>query len=114
MHHQFALFGAARHENGASGARGVAHVPSVPTISTFFGITIRMHFDEHPPPHFHARYQGIAGVFTFDGEMIAGRIQSRAALRLIREWAALHRPELEANWLRIEHELPVEPIEPLQ
>jgi len=29
----------------------------MPTISVFFGITIRMFFVEHPPPHFHASYQ---------------------------------------------------------
>jgi uncharacterized protein DUF2442/uncharacterized protein DUF4160 len=34
---------------------------SVPTISRFFGIAIRMYFDEHAPPHFHAYYSG-AGV----------------------------------------------------
>jgi hypothetical protein len=26
----------------------------MPTISQFYGITIRMYFDDHPPPHFHA------------------------------------------------------------
>ncbi|MCJ7583972.1 MAG: DUF4160 domain-containing protein [Anaerolineales bacterium] len=25
-------------------------------ISRFFGISIKMFFDEHPPPHFHAEY----------------------------------------------------------
>ena len=28
----------------------------MPTISTFFGIFIRMYFDEHSPSHFHAYY----------------------------------------------------------
>jgi phosphomannomutase len=28
----------------------------VPRISAFYGIVIAMYFDEHPPPHFHARY----------------------------------------------------------
>ena len=26
----------------------------MPEISRFFGIVIKMYFDEHPPPHFHA------------------------------------------------------------
>jgi hypothetical protein len=26
------------------------------TISEFFGILIRMYWDDHPPPHFHAIY----------------------------------------------------------
>jgi uncharacterized protein DUF4160 len=28
----------------------------VPTISRFFGIVIAMYFDDHEPPHFHARH----------------------------------------------------------
>ena len=28
----------------------------MPTISAFYGILIRMFFNDHPPPHFHARY----------------------------------------------------------
>jgi hypothetical protein len=28
----------------------------VPEISRFLGIVILMYFDEHNPPHFHARY----------------------------------------------------------
>jgi len=28
----------------------------MPTISTFYGILIRMFFNDHAPPHFHARY----------------------------------------------------------
>jgi len=30
----------------------------MPEICRFFGIIIRMFFDEHDPPHFHAEYQG--------------------------------------------------------
>jgi len=28
----------------------------VPAISRFFGIVIAMYFDDHGPPHFHARH----------------------------------------------------------
>jgi hypothetical protein len=28
----------------------------LPTISAFFGILIRMYFNDHPPPQFHALY----------------------------------------------------------
>jgi len=30
----------------------------MPQISRFFGIVIAMYHDEHPPPHFRARYAG--------------------------------------------------------
>jgi len=86
----------------------------VPIISTFFGIVIRMFYRDHAPPHFHAEHQGQQGKFGFDGAMIVGNIRSRAALRLIREWTDLHRPELEANWERAVARVPLDRIEPLE
>ena len=56
-----------------------------------------MFYTEHEPAHFHAEHQGQQAKFDFDGKMLAGQIQSNTALRLIREWALLHRPGLEAN-----------------
>jgi hypothetical protein len=74
--------------------------PSVPIISTFFGIIIRMFYDDHAPPHFHAEYQGQDALVTFDGKIVEGEISSRRARKLIKEWAQLHRSELELNWKR--------------
>ena len=30
----------------------------MPEISRFYGIVIKMFFDDHNPPHFHAQYTG--------------------------------------------------------
>ena len=30
----------------------------MPTICEFFGILIRMYYNDHLPPHFHAEYSG--------------------------------------------------------
>ena len=70
----------------------------MPDISMFFGIIIRMFYNDHPPLHFHAEYQGQRGIFDFDGNMAQGNLASRTAQRLIREWASQHREELEQNW----------------
>ena len=86
----------------------------MPIISVFFGIVIRMFYKEHDPPHFHGEYQGQQGKFDFDGEMMVGNVQSGTALRLIREWASLHRRELEANWENMKVGRPLDRIEPLQ
>ena len=86
----------------------------MPIISTFFGIVIRMFYEDHPPPHFHAEYQGQQGKFGFDGVMTAGNIRSKTALRLIREWANLHQAELEANWERATAKTPLDRIPPLE
>jgi uncharacterized protein DUF4160 len=86
----------------------------VPIISIFFGIVVRMYYKEQEPAHFHAEHQGQDGKFDFSGKMIAGNIQSKTALRLIREWAVLHRAELEANWARMKAGQPLDKIAPLE
>lgn len=82
----------------------------MPIISVFFGIVIRMYHDEHPPPHFHASYQGFeAFVGIDDGEVVRGALPRKAA-RIVREWALDHREALMANWIRGEALLPMEMI----
>jgi hypothetical protein len=44
----------------------------MPTISTFFGIAIRMFFSDHPPPHFHAVYQHYRAVIAIESGAIIG------------------------------------------
>jgi len=86
----------------------------MPAISIFFGIVIRMFYNEHEPVHFHAEYQGERGKFGASGNMIAGNIESRTALRLIKQWAKLHEFEIRTNWRRMKEGKPLESIEPLR
>ena len=70
----------------------------MPTISSFYGIAIRMYFDEHPRPHFHAYSGGEDAAISIDSlEVLEGRM-SRRALALVLEWASEHRAELRENW----------------
>jgi hypothetical protein len=85
----------------------------MPIVSTFFGIVIRMFYREHGPPHFHAEHQGQQASFSLSGDVVAGGIRSGTALRLVREWALLHRSEIEANWEKMKAGQPLERIEPL-
>jgi len=41
----------------------------MPYISMFFGIIIRMFYNEHNPPHFHAEYQGQRASFDIQGNL---------------------------------------------
>jgi len=86
----------------------------MPTISSFFGILIRMYYKEHGIPHFHADYQGERATFTFDGAPLAGSLGSRTALRLVREWTLAHTEELEANWERARQGESLEAVAPLE
>ena len=70
----------------------------MPELSRFYGIIIRMFYGDHPPPHFHAVYQGEqVQVDIHTLEVIEGQM-SRRALALVLEWAALHRGELRQAW----------------
>lgn len=70
----------------------------MPEICRFFGIIIRMFFDDHNPPHIHAEYQGYKAVFDLKGNVIQGNIQSRTAIKLLREWIDLRNNELQEDW----------------
>jgi hypothetical protein len=86
----------------------------VPVISTFFGIVIRMFYQDHEPAHFHAEHQGQQAKFALDGKLMVGNIRSKTALRLIEQWAVLHRGDLEANWARMKAGRTLERIAPLE
>ncbi|MEI9964858.1 MAG: DUF4160 domain-containing protein [Caulobacteraceae bacterium] len=48
----------------------------MPTISWFYGIAIRMFFNDHAPPHFHAFHSGHEARFDIGtGEMIDGYLR---------------------------------------
>jgi hypothetical protein len=85
----------------------------MPTISTFYGILIRMYFNDPPPPHFHARYGEFEATVDLDTlNVMEGRLPQRA-LSLVQEWAMIHREELLNDWrLCRENALPAK-IEPL-
>ena len=85
----------------------------MPTISMFFGIVIRMYFDDHNPPHFHALYAGNTALYTLDGELLEGNMPSKQH-KLIVAWAAIHQEELEANWELASSEGTVFKIDPLR
>ena len=85
----------------------------MPTISNFYGIMIRMHWNEHGPPHFHAWYAGDrVGLAISDLRVLYGGLPRRA-LGLVRQWAALHRAELIEDWELCRQEIQPRRIEPL-
>jgi hypothetical protein len=50
----------------------------MPTISAFFGISVRMFFSDHPPAHFHVRYQRHRAVIGIEsGAIISGALRRR-------------------------------------
>jgi len=88
----------------------------MPRISSFYGITIWMYYDEshhRGRPHFHAHYgETEASVDIETLAIVAGDLPPRAR-RLVTEWAAAHRAELSENWKLARTHQRLQPIEPL-
>jgi hypothetical protein len=86
----------------------------MPNISYFYGITIRIYFREHPPPHFHALYgEHVAQIDISTGRVIGGELPRRA-LALVRRWRKLHISELMNDWRLAQERKRPRKIEPLE
>lgn len=86
----------------------------MPEISRFFGIVIKMYYNEHQPPHFHAEYaEHVAEIDIETLEVSRGHLPGRV-LGLVLEWSSLHRDELRENWKRARAQAQVQPIAPLE
>jgi len=70
----------------------------MPCISNFYGITVTMYYNDHMPPHIHARYAEYeASVLIDSGEVIEGNLPNRAEL-LTKEWISNNKEELLIQW----------------
>lgn len=70
----------------------------MPEISRFFGIVVRMYYNDHTPAHFHVQYGDQRALIAIETPaMLEGQLSPRV-LGLVTEWAALHSPELMENW----------------
>jgi len=84
----------------------------MPEVSRFYGIIITINFDDHQPPHFHARYGEHRAALGMDGTVLAGGLPARALL-LVRTWSGQHLDELMADWELARALRPLAPIAPL-
>jgi len=80
----------------------------------FYGIIISMFYDDHDPPHFHAKYAEFKGIIDIQLlNMIKGNLPRRA-LELILDWAELHQAELLTDWDLCKQKQMPHNIEPLK
>jgi hypothetical protein len=85
----------------------------MPEISRFYGIVIKMYYNDHAPAHFHAEYgsaEMLVGIDTM--AVIAGRLPPRAT-GLVMEWAAQRHAELQNAWKQARQMQRIDPIDPL-
>ena len=85
----------------------------MPELSRFYGIVIKMYYNDHNPPHFHAEYGGnqiVVDIGTLG--VIGGRLSPRAT-GLVMEWAASHQADLRNAWQQARNMEPLDRIAPL-
>lgn len=86
----------------------------MPEICRFLGIIITMYYNEHNPPHFHARYGDQSAEIAIETlSIIAGKLPPRV-LGLVMEWAALHCQELMDDWELARRQVELKRIAPLE
>jgi hypothetical protein len=86
----------------------------MPTIRTFYGITIRMFYDDHAPPHFHVQDSEFKAEIAIETlQVLAGRLPRRA-LTMPLEWAASQQAELHENWELCRQHKHLRQIQPLE
>lgn len=85
----------------------------MPEICRFYGIVIKMFWDDHAPPHFHAEYgaeQATIAITTL--AVLQGHLPARA-LGLTVEWASARQQELLDLWKLAQALEPLRKLEPL-
>jgi hypothetical protein len=86
----------------------------MPEISRFFGIVIRMFYNDHVPPHFHASYGDWEALIEIETLGVYRGGLPRRAMALVLEWALLHRQELRRDWELARSGQTPEPVAPLE
>jgi hypothetical protein len=66
----------------------------MPTISFFYGIVIRMFFNDHAPPHFHVQYAEFKAEIVIETLAVRNGDLPPRALALVLDWASAHCAEL--------------------
>lgn len=85
----------------------------MPELSRFLGIVITMFWNDHAPPHFHAKY----GKYEISVNILTGVVEGvfpRRALRHVIDWYELHQMELLEDWELCRASKAPNPIEPLE
>ena len=85
----------------------------MPEISRFLGIVIAMYYNDHVPPHFHARYGSFEITVRIADGVVEGRFPRRA-LNHVLEWYTLHQAELLEDWNLARERRALRPIDPLE
>lgn len=85
----------------------------MPELCRFLGIVIFMNFNEHNPPHFHAKYGDFEIIIEINSGIVEGKFPKRA-LSMVMEWYEIHKDELLQDWELIRTTGEFNKIQPLE
>ena len=85
----------------------------MPELSRFLGIIIFMVYDDHNPPHFHARYGDYKITVEIEDGIVDGKFPRRA-LNAVLEWYLINKEALLEDWLLMMEHKELKPIQPLE
>lgn len=72
----------------------------MPIISQFYGIIVKMFFNDnlqHKLPHIHVEYAEHKAVFDLNSNMISGTIPTKQR-KMVEAWILIHQEELKTLW----------------
>jgi hypothetical protein len=72
-----------------------------------------MFYNDHAPPHFHAKYGEYEITVDIQTGILKGHFPRRGLAHVL-EWHELHRDELIENWNLARDRRPLRPIAPLE
>lgn len=85
----------------------------MPELSRFFGIVVRMRYNDHAPPHIHVQYGEHRAEIELETGLVRGSLPPRV-LGMALEWTRVRQHELAEDWDLARRQLPLKPIKPLE
>lgn len=74
----------------------------MPVVAIIDGIRIEFYVNEHPPPHYHARYaEHVVQIEIASGRVLKGSLPP-AQLRKVLDWQASRKQQLVDAWVASE------------
>jgi len=71
-----------------------------------------MNYNDHDPPHFHARYEDQEVIIEIKSGIVKGQMSKRA-LRMLFEWSEIHHEDLMENWRLARERKQLQKVSPL-
>ncbi len=86
----------------------------MPSISSFYGITIYIYYNDHNEPHLHAIYGEYKGFISINSGVLLEGSLPPSAKKLIKEWIEKHTNELKEDWELAKEHKKLKKIAPLK